>query len=59
MSSLLPIGHLGVICDSQPHGYSLVIAIRIMVNSVVDTAEFDLTVSTTMLSHDPAASFEI
>ncbi len=30
-SSLLPLGHLRVIYDSQPHGYALFIAIRIRV----------------------------
>ncbi len=34
-ASLLPIGRLGVIYDSQPHGYSLFfIAIGIIVNYV-------------------------
>ncbi len=31
-SSLLPIGHLEVICDPQLHGYALFLAIRIRVN---------------------------
>jgi hypothetical protein len=31
-SSLLPIDHLGVIYDSQPHGYALFTAIQIRVN---------------------------
>ncbi len=33
--SLLPIGRLGVICDSQPHNYILFIAIRVRVK--IDT----------------------
>ncbi len=32
--SLLPIGHLGVICDSQPHGALFFIAIGFRVNNV-------------------------
>ncbi len=37
-SSLLPIGSLEVICDSQPHGYALFIATRIRVKDFKGTS---------------------
>jgi hypothetical protein len=36
VSSLLPIGHLGVIQDSKPHGYALFIAVWIRSNYTIN-----------------------
>jgi hypothetical protein len=43
-SALLPIGRLGVIYDSQPHGYALyIIAIRIRVNRIFNKCQTQCT----------------